>query len=357
MNLSLSETLQKLLFAIIFIVGFFIILTYMLSMGLGILVFFSTAEGLTFSQGLIRLYPLLIVDMEITINAGLYFLFLWWIFALCFAAAWRYRDDLPGRVREFFSVDTKRSPFSNNLLAMPAITSMLLVVTIVLHFFQTQSGIPTGEPRITEKPFLDFLRFSQAPLVEEMLFRIIPIGSFLVTYIFVAGKRTRPDFSWSQRLKTCFLSVLQPEKAKKIVGLRTIGEAGLLGGILWAEWMMIFLTAFLFGIAHYFGGWDLGKIAPATMSGAVFAFAYLYYGVQAPILLHWYFNFYFSIFGLSLDYYSAGIDFLSLSLLANIFLGAFLWVALIIFGVIAIFELVRRKPKAIPVPEPPSISV
>jgi len=356
MNSSLSETLQKLLFAIIFIVGFFIILTYMLSMGLGILVFFSTAEGLKFSQDPIRLYPLLIEDVEITVNAGLYFLFLWWIFALCFAAAWRYRDDLPSRVREFFSGDTKQSPLSNNLLAMPAITSMLLVVTIVLHFLQTQGGIRTGEPRITE-PFLDFIRFSRAPLVEEMIFRIIPIGTFLVTYIFVAGKRTRPDFSWSQRLKTCVLSVLQPEKAKKMIGLRTIGDAGLLGGIFWAEWMMIFLTAFLFGIAHYFGDWELGKISPAAVSGAVFALAYLYYGVQAPILLHWYFNSYFSIFDLSLDYYSAEIDFLSLSWLANIFLGVLLWVLLIIFGVVAIFGVVRRKPKAIPVPEPPSTNV
>ncbi|MDH5448527.1 MAG: CPBP family glutamic-type intramembrane protease [Candidatus Bathyarchaeota archaeon] len=355
MNSNLSETLQRFLFAIVLVISFFIVFTYLLSMGLGILVFFSTAEGLKFSQDTIPLHPLFIIDVTIPVNVGLYFIFLWWVFALCFAAAWKYRKSL-SRARESFSSAAKQSPFSNNLLAMPLITSMLLVATIVLNHLQTQGGIPTGSIPISD-PFLGFLIVSRAPLVEEIIFRIIPIGTFLVTYIFLAGKRTRPDFSWSQRLKTSILSVLQPEKAKETVDLKTIGKGGLFGGVIWAEWVMVFLTASLFGIAHYFGGWEPGKISQAAMSGAVFALAYLYYGVQAPILLHWYFNYYFTVFDLSSSYYSAEVDFAYfLAVSTNLFLGILMWIAVMIFSIITIFKVLRRKPKPIPVPEPPSFA-
>ena len=345
---SLPETLQRYFLAFILTIVLFIILTYVISMGLGVLVLFSTAEGLEFSRGSKTIYPLLFVAVEVNVNAGLYFLLLWWIFALCFAAAWRFRESLLIQIGGFLS-KTRGNPFSNNLLAMPLITSMLFVATIVLHFLQSQSGVPTGEPYFGD-PLSAFLQFSRAAVVEEIIFRIIPIGAFLVTYISIVGKSTRPHFSSVQRFKTCILAVLLPEKAKERVGLRTIGEGGLFsGGLTVAEWTMVVFTASLFGIAHY-GGWEIGKILPAALSGVVFAIAYLYYGIQAPILLHWFFNYYFTVFGLSLDFYSAEIDTMySLTFLANIFLGVILWLAVAIFGLIALFG--KFKKKTIP-PEP-----
>jgi len=355
MSSSLFDTLRGVLLIIVLAISFFIVLTYLLSMGLGILVFFSTIEGLNFSRGVIPIHPLLVIDMEVTVNAGLYFLFLWCVFALCFAAAWKYRESLPSKAREFFSSPTKWGFFKNNLLAMPVITSMLLVAIIALHYFQSQSGVPTGSLPQSD-PFLDFLKVSRAPLVEEIIFRIIPIGSFLVIYLYIVGKRTKPYFSWSQRLKTVILSVLQPEKAKEKIGLRTINERGLFRGMTWGEWIMVGFTAFLFGIAHYFGGWGPGKISQAAMSGAVFALAYLYYGIQAPILLHWYFNYYFTVFDLSLNYYSE-INLQSFAFTANFLFGAFLWLVILIsLSVAAVSTILRaltRKPEAIPVPKPP----
>ena len=327
------------------IVAIFIIISYVISMGLGILVLFSTIEGLEFSQGSIIIYPLLFVAVEVQVNAGLYFLFLWCIFALCFVAAWKFRENLSTEIKKLLSKTTQGNPLDNNLLAMPLISSMLFVATMVLHFLQSQSGLPTGEPPVGN-PFSDFLQFSGAPIVEEIIFRILPIGAFLVTYISIVGKSTRPYFSGAQRLKTCMLAVLQPDKAKERVGLRTIRESGLLGGgLTLSEWMMVFFTAALFGVAHYFGGsWEIGKISQATMCGAVFAVAYLYYGIQAPILLHWYFNYYFTVFDMSSDYISAEIDMLfSWSLLANLFFGVILWFAVFIFGSLAVFGKLKRK--------------
>ncbi len=340
---SLPELLQRYFLAFILVIALFIIFTYIVSMGLGILALFSTLEGLEFSRGSVMIYPLLFIAVEVNVNAGLYFLLLWWIFALCFAAAWKFRESLLTQITGFLS-KTKGNPFSNNLLAMPLITSMLFVATLVLHFLQSQSGLPTGEPSFGD-PFSAFLQFSRASVVEEILFRIIPIGAFLITYISIVGKSTRPYFSGIQRLKTCILAVLLPDKAKERVGLRTVGEGGLFGGgLTLAEWVMVAFTASLFGLAHYYGGWEIGKILPAALSGVVFGVAYLYYGVQAPILLHWFFNYYFTVFGLSSDFYFAEIDAMySLTFLANLFLGVILWLSVAIFGLIALLGKFEKK--------------
>ncbi len=332
-------------------VSLLIIATYLLSMGLGILVFFSTTEGLQFSREQLFLKPLLFIDVDVSVNAGFYFIFLWWVFILCFAAALKYRESIFGRVRETLSGTAKRSLFKNNLLAMPVITSMLLVAVLALHFLQTLGGIPTGEPAQHE-PFLDFLRFSRAPVDEEIIFRIIPMGAFLITYVPLAGKKVTQTLSSNQRLKLGILSILQPDKAKEMVGLKTINEHGLFGGTIWAEWMMVVFTALLFGVAHYTGGWQIGKISQAALSGAVFAGAYLYYGVQAPILLHWFFNYYFSAFELTHNYL-AMTDLASLTWLTSISFGIFLWLTTLMFGSIVLYKKLRKKPK--PKPLLPSI--
>ncbi len=354
MNPGLFETLRKPFFAILLLISFFIITTYMLSMLLGMLAFFSTAEGLSFSVKPFDVYPLLFVDFGVRVNSGLYFMFLWGVFAVCFAAAWKYKESLSERVQLFFSGSNKLSPFRNNLLAMPIIAATLYAVIVILHYLQTQSGVPTGSPPQGD-PFLDFLGFSQASLVEEIVFRIIPIGILLVVYTFVVGKFTKPDFSWNQRIKTCVLAVLLPEKAKQSVGLKTIGESGFVGGMIWSEWVMVGFTAFFFGVAHYLGGWGPGKISQAAVSGVVFALSYLYYGVQAPILLHWYFNYYFTALDLSYQYYFNGIDLLFLSWLANIFLGMLMLIAILIFGIAAILEASKRKLQIEPVSEQSSV--
>ena len=123
-------------------------------MGLGILVVFSTPEGLLFTRGSNYVYPLLLIDAKVNVNNGLFFLFLWCIFALCFAAAWELRESLSKQIRKFLSKTTHGSILRNNLLAMPSITSMLFVATIVLFLLQEQGGIPTGGPAVGD-PFYE----------------------------------------------------------------------------------------------------------------------------------------------------------------------------------------------------------
>jgi hypothetical protein len=340
MKAKSTDSMQRFFTIIVLAVSLFVVVTYMLSMGLGILVFFSNTKGLEFSREWIRLPLLMFMDVEFSVNSGLYFIFLWWVFALCFAAAAKSRENIVGKARETFS-GTAKSLFRNNLLAMPAIASMLLMVVLALQYLQTQGGIPTGEP-VQGEPLLDFILFSRAPLVEEIVFRVIPIGAFLVTYIPLAGRKITQTFSVGQRLKLSVLSILQPDRAKEMVSLKTINEYGLLGGTVSAEWMMVAITALLFGVAHYFGGWGPGKISQAAISGAVFAVAYLYYGVQAPILLHWFFNYYFTVFYLAYDYI-AKVDLTYIIESIQLSFGIFLWLAVLTFGGLALLRMLRRR--------------
>ena len=99
---------------------------------------------------------------------------------------------------------------------MPAIASILFVTTLVLHALQSQAGFPTGEPNVGDQPFLDFLLVSRAPVIEEIIFRVIPIGTLLVTYISVMGRSTKYGLVTGSRLKAIVLSVVQPDKAKEM---------------------------------------------------------------------------------------------------------------------------------------------
>jgi hypothetical protein len=305
MTLKVIELIWRFFLLAVLAVSLILVATYLLSMGLGILVVFSTPTGLGFSRETVSFNPLLFINIDISVNAGSYFIFLWSFFVLCFVAALKNRESIVERVQQTISGTGKKSLFQNNLLAMPVIASMLLVAVLVLHFLQSLGGISTGEPVQTE-PFIDFLRFSRAPVVEEIVFRIIPIGAFLVTFVPLAGRKVARTLSGKQRVKLALLSVLYPDKAKNMVDLKTIDKHGLLRGTMWVEWVMIVSTAIVFGAAHYTGdpnSWQIGKISQAALSGGVFAVAYLYYGVQAPVLLHWFFNYYFTVFDLTYAYF------------------------------------------------------
>lgn len=338
-----SKTLKWLVFSVILIISLVTLCTYIFSMGLGIFLFFFTTDGQEFSRGQIVIHPLLLRGVEVNTNAGFYFLFLWGLFTVCFIAAWKYRENLSDKLRRLIHGLDSDTSFRNNLVAMPMMGSMLLIATIVLDFLQTKGGLPTGELPPSD-PFVELLLFSQAPIIEELIFRIIPIGTVLASYIFVVGREKGFKLSLPVRIKTSIIAVFQPEKAKQVAGLRNISRDGVLRGLTLPEWMMVLFTSCLFGIAHFYGGWGPGKISQAAFSGLLFALAYLYYGIQAPLLLHWYFNYYFTVFDLSSKYCSPGMDFAYyFTFSINLFLGILGWFTLISLSILTIGKrLIKR---------------
>jgi len=299
--------LRVLLAAPLIVFVLLLISSYFLSMPFGAALFFFTPEGSAFSKLSLppTEFPMLLFMIfgfyiPVTASYGLAFLVLLGVYVVCFAVAWISRESLHDVVRKGFSRPFTKL-FNNNLFAMPIIASMLFTAVIAIHFVQESQGIPTGSLPETD-PYHLFFQLTSSPVLEEISFRISTIGIFLVVYLFLVGSKKLATLSGEQALKVALLIPLYPDKAKKLLGVKTVSEFGI-KGISRGEWIMVIIASLAFGLAHYIFGWGPGKITTATLDGFAFGLAYLFYGIQAPILLHWFFNYYWYGFSLALDVY------------------------------------------------------
>lgn len=278
-------------------------------------------------------FSLIIFWMPLQASFSSAFSFFSGVYILCFVAAWRLRESFHRVVRNTFSRPLGYA-LKSFMFAMPIIASMTLVAVVAIHSLQETHGIPTGEPPISGDPMLAFLELSVSPPVEEMAFRIIPIGAFLIIFLLIMGRKKGVLRTWGEHLKVSILALLYPEKAKKLLGLKTVDGSGVRGGISLWEWIMILSTSALFGLAHYFGGtWGTGKITSTFLQGFTMGLSYLLYGVQAPILLHWFFNHYRYTYSLAAKIHPSilPLHLLSDALIST--LGILGWLAIAILGV------------------------
>jgi membrane protease YdiL (CAAX protease family) len=264
---------------------------------LGLGFFFFTSGGLDFGTVPFR-FPVFVFfffgDYSPFFQAREVFAAIWVIYVVCFAAAWRWRQSFHGVLKKALS--GSRDIFGNFLFSMPLLSSMALTAAVAIIYSQTAFGVGTGKPPLPANVHEAFLQLAISPLVEELGFRIVPIGLVVVVFVFVARslKASSPGRS---RLKLFFLAFVYPEGAKKMAGLPTVGERGLLKGLSSLEWFMVVVSAGVFGWTHVLSpGWEIGKITSAFVQGFFFAVTYIAYGIEAPILLHWYFNYYFYFF-------------------------------------------------------------
>ena len=341
-----SFTKWTLAIALFFVVHI-LVSSYFLVMFLGPALLFSP-DGIT-AGNQNRHLPILLFTIfgfytPIALNVGLVFLFLWSVFAVCFVAAWNFRESFHGVIEKGFSRSIKKL-FDNWLFAMPIITSMMLIAVIAIHSFQEAHGVPTGDISLPPNRFEAFFELSYAALVEEIGFRVIPIGAFLIVYLFWTGRKNAVTLSWGQRLKLFFTAPLFPDEAKRMVGVRTVGDFGVRGGISSGEWGMVFFTSIIFGLAHYLsgGGWEIGKATSASVVGLAMGLTYLLYGVQAPILLHWFFNYYTYAYIFASELYTPVLITFVLIDLITIILGILGWLAVIILALYEVFRAIEKR--------------
>jgi hypothetical protein len=172
---------------------------------------------------------------------------------------------------------------------MPLISSTLLLSIVAIQNLQEIYGVETGSINFQDN-FEGLFLLAYSPLLEEFSYRITPIGLILLISILLKlGKEGN-----LASFKIFALSFLYPEKAKETVNMNTIKNKGFREGISSSEWFILLFSSVFFGINHYLpgGSWGIGKITSAALAGFVFGLAYLYYGIHAPILLHWSFNYY-----------------------------------------------------------------
>jgi len=336
-----KRTFKALMIALVLV----LIASYFLAMLLGLELFFFTLEGRALS---IRVYPLPVVlfllfqiETPSVLNSGHIFLFVWSVYILCFGIAWLWRERFHKVVGNAFLRPVSQL-FSNFLFALPIIASMLLLAVIGIHYFQESAlGVPTGEPVLPENPFETFFLLAYSPLIEEIGFRLSPIGLFLIVYVLWAGRNVVAQLSSKHLLKLLLVAPIYPEEAKRMVGLKNVGANGF-RGISIAEWIMVLATSLIFGLAHLLSpiGWNVGKVTSTFMVGFVWGLAYLAYGFQAPILLHWYFNYYFYAYELASDLYPSTFSIEVLISLLTIVVGTLALLALLILG---LRRIISRK--------------
>jgi membrane protease YdiL (CAAX protease family) len=331
--------------AIIIVV--FSVISYIVSLTLGPVLFFSTSEGLkAAARGIhdlpIDIFMAFIIPVPIATNFGVLFVGLWISFVICIGLAWFSRGGFHKSIK---SEIARSVPFArtNFLFAMPLVGSALLYATVIISEFQTTQGVQTGSLNFPPQtsPYVILVNLAFAPLQEEFAFRItcigIPLGLYLL-YRYWFDQRIPKAMP---KLKLFLLAMFSPELAKMKVGYRNVHENGFIHGISPLEWILILITSLSFGAAHYLlgGGWDVGKISTAFLAGFVFAIMYVAYGAYADILLHWFFNYYFTVLDMASSTYGGAFRaFATITELVNLGAGA---VIIVIFLLLSAWRLGR----------------
>lgn len=269
------------------------IVTYAVSMIAGLGLFYYTSEGVELGARRLEGIPVFILTIGFLVplqpSVAEVFAGLWVIYAVCFAAAWydfgRYHRTTK---RDFW----RPLAFSriNYLRALPLIGAGLLFAVLVLHAVQESQGVGTGGITF-RSPIEAVFNLAYSPVQEEIAFRIIPLGFAAALMVIMTGSKVaQQSFA-----RIILLSFLSPQRAREAAGLPTIASAGWRKGVSWLEWTLAVAIAVYFGLAHYLagGGWEFGKVTTAALSGVVLALVYFTHGAYAPILLHWFFNYYF----------------------------------------------------------------
>jgi hypothetical protein len=314
--------LKKAVFTLLIVVVVFEVFTFFLSSALGFTVYFFTTAGLDTSRHLISNLPVYIfflfnVVVPFPVNVGDLFLALWILYLTCLVVA-----SLGPRMR--FS-KAMRNPskgiFSNYLFAFTLLANAALFLTFAIQTLQETQGIPTGNPFGSETSnYIVFLLLTYAPAIEELGFRIIPIGMTFLMFFYASRRGTReedPRWKW----KIMVLSFLYPEGVKEELNLKTFRSHGI-NAITRTEWIAILTTAAIFGVAHYLSGWGIGKITSSFAVGFILALSFIVYGVHAPILIHWFLNFHWEALSLGADTYPSIAPFIDAISYLSLAIGA-----------------------------------
>lgn len=287
-----------LLLKIVFSALAFTLLLFMIAsipLGFWLLFFGELSETYTFKSSLL----IEILNLRLEINVGLLFTILSLIYLLCFLVSFRkslISKGFKGVFREDIGIWLIRDP----LFAASLLPCLAYLASKIIHLIEEAYGIPVGQAPVSADPLVALLQLSVSPLVEETVFRILPIGVFSATYI-ASIKLGESNTSWRKKMKLLFSVFISPESGKRAAHLMTIAEYGFLRGINSSEWLMVILTSALFSLSHYapLTTWGAGKFFSAFIQGLIMGLAYLAYGFQTPIIIHWFLNYYLYTFNLS----------------------------------------------------------
>ncbi len=161
------------------------------------------------------------------------------------------------------------------LTKMYLLGTATLVAILGIEAIQSSIGIETGMLE-TESDYVFFLSAMQAPIAEEIGFRLMIIG--IISLLMV------PPDAGKIGLFKAFIhpySVHRDSREIKILYLIAV------------------IQALFFGLAHLLagGGWDIGKVSTASLAGIYLGYLFIRYGFTTAVLGHAFFNVYLLTMG------------------------------------------------------------
>ncbi|HID17116.1 TPA: CPBP family intramembrane metalloprotease [Candidatus Bathyarchaeota archaeon] len=279
-----------------------VVVTYFLSIPLGIALIFSSGEGLLVIAKEAQIFIILFAaefKLPIRVNVGALFVAMMAVYSLCLFISWRTGAGFHKAVKKVL----EGGAFKNWLASMPLFSSALLVAILLLQGLQESHGVPTGSIHF-QNPYEALISLSYSPIIEEVGFRLSPLG--LISAVYCALELKEIKATRGSTLTTLSLAFISPDKAKRSIGTMSIEENGWLKGIRVGEWVGLISSSLFFGLAHYLAksGWEIGKITSASLAGFILGLVYFRYGIHASFLLHWFFNYYGHVYELAAKNYA-----------------------------------------------------
>jgi len=290
------QSLKRAFSILVLSIALILIATYILALALGPIVF-AIAENMS-KHKLILEIPQLIppnlhVKTKVTIPLLTFYMIAWSIFVACVIYSFRGYDK-PFTKAFAEALSQPKAIFNNFFLAMPFISSIAITTVFIAHVVQERAGIPIGTPPEVDYA-IELLGLSYSTILEEVCFRLLPIGIPLIFILAFAFKHRLPSDE-KQRADIILKGFLRPKRA--ITSLVKSREEDKLVSTL--KTLLIAWSASTFGLLHYsLGDWQIGKILPTTIAGIILAYCYLEYGIEASILIHWIFNVYLATYSLA----------------------------------------------------------
>jgi len=320
--------------------------TYVVAIVLGPVLFFTTTGGLTEAAKHLRALPFDVfmlvgpIYLPFGMSHGALFLGIVIVFALSIGVAAVTNGGFLKSIREALAkpISVARTNF---LFIMPLVATGLLYATILISDFQATQGIQTGSLNFpaTTSPYNILLNLAYAPIDEEIAFRITTIGIPLALFLLVSYRSDPHLVGVKKKIGFIVLTLFSPELAKSKLGHKTVAANGIIHGISVLEWALIIVSSVMFGAAHFLAGsgWDIGKVSTAALAGFVFAIMYVSYGAYADILLHWYFDYYFTVLDMASTTYGGAFNaFATVTEGVNVIVGP---IVLVVFLLISALRL------------------
>ena len=200
------------------------------------------------------------------VSAGAVFVLFTAVYVLFFLYSLRQREHFWSTLGRAFRTGSDALMSSPFIVVIVSI-GFLTFTSTMIDDLVSSTGAPIGGP--TGDPLALLMGFVYAPLVEEIGFRVILIGT--VAFILSYGRPWR----------TALSALWRPSNAAE--GLAVGSGASIL------IWAATSFSAVTFGACHVVCGntWDLGKLPEAIYGGFVLGYLYVRYGLHVAVLAHW----------------------------------------------------------------------